>query len=352
MTISSVSSLSSSVALLQSVQQNQVRLSTLGVELSTGQYADLGLQLGGQAGQEISLRNQLTRIQSFVGSNAVLTTDMKAASLALASANSDAQDVLNSVTAWSGGANSSSVLQSLGQSALDSLVATANTTSNGGYVLGGINSAVAPMSAFSSDPPSPGYQAVDQAFKTAFGISISDPAAASLPTGALESFLSGPFADLFNGANWSGTWSNASDTNRSAEVAPGETISVSTNAIASGFQSLTQAYAMLSVFGGSAFSADVQRVVAIRAADLISNGMTGVTESSAKLGLAQGQLNSATTLINAQAVLLQTQVGKLDDVDTTAVATELATLQTQLQMAYSITSRLHDMNLAQYLPVT
>ena len=87
----------------------------------------------------------------------------------------------------------------MGQSALQSLIASTNATSGDQYVFGGINSAVAPMADYYSTPASAAKTAVDQAFQTAFGILPSDPAAANISASAMQSFLSGPFAALFQG---------------------------------------------------------------------------------------------------------------------------------------------------------
>ncbi len=70
----------------------------------------------------------------------------------------------------------------------------------------------------------------------------------------MQGFLSGPFAALFSGGAWSSDWSSASSTNTSAEIAPGQTVTISTNANEPAFQELAQAYTMLSEFGGSELS--------------------------------------------------------------------------------------------------
>jgi hypothetical protein len=64
MTINNVSSAYLNSALLPAVRQAQSQLSTLETESATGQYADLGLQLGGQSGYELSLRTQDDLLQT------------------------------------------------------------------------------------------------------------------------------------------------------------------------------------------------------------------------------------------------------------------------------------------------
>ena len=240
----------------------------------------------------------------------------------------------------------------MGQSALQSLISGANTTSGDQYVFGGINSAVAPMADYYSTPTSAAKTAVDQAFQTTFGVLPTDPGAANISASAMQSFLSGPFAALFQGASWSTDWSSASSDNTSATIAPGQTVTTSTNANQPGFQQLAQAYTMLSEFGGSALSTDAQQAVATAASSLVSQGDDSMINIQAGLGSSQSAVTSANNSMSSQLTILQGQLGNLDNVNSTATAAEISSLTNQIQMAYELTSRLQTLNLAQYLPVT
>ncbi len=130
---------------------------------------------------------------------------------------STAQSTLSDLIAWTPSANSGATLQTMGQSALQGLIASANATSGDQYVFGGINSSVAPMADYDSTPTSAAKTAVDNAFQAAFGVLPTDPATASITPAQMQAFLSGPFAALFSGTNWSSDWSSASSTNTSAD---------------------------------------------------------------------------------------------------------------------------------------
>jgi flagellar hook-associated protein 3 FlgL len=246
-------------SLVGPVMQAQSQLTNAMTEESTGQYANLGLQLGDQSGYELSLKEQVGQLQTLTTGNSVVSTGLSTAQSALSAIQKSAQTTLDNLTAWTPAGDSGPSLQNMGQSALESLIASANTTSGDQYVFGGINSASAPMADYSSTPASAAKTAIDQAFQTTFGVLPSDPGAANISASAMQSFLSGPFAALFQGASWSADWSSASSVNTSAEIAPGQTVTTSTNANQPGFQQLAQAYAMLSEFGGSALSSDARR---------------------------------------------------------------------------------------------
>ena len=55
--------------------------------------------------------------------------------------------------------------------------------------------------------------------------------------------------------------------------------------------------------------------------------------------------------MSSQLTILQNQIGGLDNVDQNATAATITSLTTQIQMAYELTARLQQLNLAQYLPV-
>ena len=346
-----VSSQALATSLVLPAMQAQSSLTTAMTEELTGQYADLGLQLGEQSGYELSLKEQVGQLQTLTSNNSIVSTSLSTAQSALSAISSSAQTTLNDLATWTPSANSGASLQNMGQSALQSLIASANATSGDQYVFGGINSAVAPMADYYSTPASAAKTAIDQAFQTAFGVLPTDPAAANISASAMQSFLSGPFAALFEGASWSADWSSASSANTSAEIAPGQTVTTSTNANQPGFQELAQAYAMLSEFGGSELSGAAQQAVATAASTLVSQGMDSMTNIQAGLGSTQSAVTNANSSMSSQLTILQQQVGNLDDVNANTTAAQINSLTNQIQMAYELTSRLQELNLAQYLPV-
>ncbi len=338
-------------SLVGPVMQAQSQLTTAMTEESTGQYADLGLQLGDQSGYELSLKEQVAQLDTLTSGNSLVSTGLSTAQSALQAIQSSAQTTLNDLATWTPSANSGASLQDMGQSALQSLIASTNATSGGQYVFGGENSSVAPMADYYSTSTSAAETAIDQAFQGTFGVLPSDPAAADISASDMQSFLSGPFAALFTGASWSADWSSASSVNTSAEISPGQTVATSTNANQPGFQQLAQAYAMLSEFGGSALSSDAQQAVATAASSLVSQGLNSVINLQAGLGSTQSAVTNANDSMSSQLTILQDQIGDLDNVNTTATAAQITSLTNQVQMAYELTSRLSQLNLAQYLPV-
>ncbi|WP_158816248.1 flagellar hook-associated family protein [Methylocapsa sp. S129] len=337
--------LSSSLQL--SILKLQTQLATAQNESTTGQYADLGLQLGSQAGQEISLQNENGMLQTYTNTNAAVATSLSTTSTALDTLRTNAQNTINSLTEWSGETDSGSQLQTLGSSGLQSLIATANTSVSGQYVFGGINSSVAPMTTYTGTAT---QTAVQNAFST-YLAGLSPPATAATVTATqMQTFLASPsLTNLFQGAGWSANWSSASSTNISSNISPTETIESTTNANQPGFQQLAQGYALLSEFTGTTINSAALQVVANQASSLINQGLTSLTTTEATIGSAQQSVTDANNNMSAQMTILQTQIGNLDNVNAYQTATEVSSLTTQIQTAYSLTAALQKLSLVDYL---
>ena len=350
MTISSISTSYLATALLPAINQAQTQLATLQVESASGEYANLGLHLGEQSGQELSLKSHDDLLQTITTSNQLLTMNISTATTAIDAISTTAQSAVTSLITYTTSQNNAASLQTLGEQSLRALVGNVNATSAGQYVFGGINSGVQPLADYSSTPPSATQTAMLQAFQTNFGFSPTSANASSITAASLQSFLTGPFAQQFQGSNWTATWSSASSTNTTAQIAPGQTIDTSTNANAPGFQQLAQGYAMLAAFGGANLSAVAQSQLISTATSLITQGHSALTQTEANLGQAQSEIDQANTTMASQMTILQTQIGNLDNVSPQKVATELSTLTTQIETAYQLTAQIHKLSLAQYLP--
>jgi flagellar hook-associated protein 3 FlgL len=335
-----------------SVTRMQGDLATAQNEASTGQYADVGLHLGVQAGQEISLQNENGLLQTYTATNNGVATNLSTTSTALDTLRTNAQNALNNLTEWNGETDSGSQLQTLGASGLQSLIATANTSVNGQYVFGGINSGSPPLTDYFAAPDA-AQTAIQSAFST-YLAGLSPPATPGNVTAAqLQTFISLPaFTSQFQEPAWSAAgsnWSSASSTNITSNISPTETITSSTNANQSGFSQLAEAYTMLNEFTGTSINPSALQVVANQASSLIGQALTSLTTTEATIGAAQQRVTDANTNMSAQSTILQTQISNLDAADPYQASTLVATLNTQISTAYSLTAQLQQLSLVKYL---
>jgi flagellar hook-associated protein 3 FlgL len=339
--------LSSSLQL--SVTKLTSQLATAQAESVSGQYADLGLQLGAQAGHEVSLQNENGLLETYTTTNASVATSLSTTTTALDTLRTNAQNTLNSLTEWQSGTDSGSPLQNLGSSGLQSLIATTNTSLGGQYVFGGINSATAPMTNYFAAPAT-AQTAIQSAFSSYLG-GLSPPATAQTVTAAqMQTFLASPaFTSQFQGAAWASNWSSASSTNVSSKISPSETITTSTNANQPGFQELAQAYTMLNEFTGTTINPAALQSVVANASSLVNQALTSLTTTEATIGSAQQRVTDANNNMSAQMTILQTQINSLDNVNLYQTSTQVSSLNTQIQTAYSLTAALQKLSLVNYI---
>ena len=72
----------------------------------------------------------------------------------------------------------------------------------------------------------------------------------------------------------------------------------------------------------------------------------------AELGATQSAVTDANSSMSSQLTILQQQIGNLDNVNPNTTAAQINSLTNQIQMAYELTARLQQLNLAQYLPIS
>ncbi|MBO0732755.1 MAG: flagellar hook-associated family protein [Methylocapsa sp.] len=345
---SSISTQTISSLLRQSVLQMQSNLATSEAELTTGTYADLGLTLGARTGQSVSLQEENSLLQTIADTNQVVTGTLSTTQTALTNLQSSAQSLLNSFIEGNGSNSNASSIQALGQSNLQSLISTLNTSFGGSYIFSGVNTASQPVTDYFG-PGAPNKAAVDAAFSSAFGMNQTSASVSSISGTSMQSFLATQFAGLFQGTQWSSNWSSASDQTLTSRISETQTASTSVSANNSAFQQLAQAYTMVADLGTQNLSWSAYQAVATTAQGLLSSAITNLVNLQASVGLVQSNISASTNQMSAQMNILSTQIGNLDNVDPYDAATRVSNLQTQIETAYSLTSQLHQLSLVQYL---
>lgn len=347
-----ISSFSMSSVLLQSILTAQTNLAQAEQEVTTGTYADVGLTLGDEAGQDVSLRGQQSLLQTITTTNNLLSTNLGSTQNVLTGLQTTAQNFLQSLLGVSGGDGNDEAaaasLQQTAQSALTSLISGLNANVNGDYLFAGTNSSVAPITDYYS-AGSPNQQAVNTAFSTAFGFSQSSSSVASITASQMQSFLDNDFAPLFQGANWTSDWSSASDTTTTSQISPAQTVSTSVSANETAFQDLAQAYTMVAEVGTQNLSSDALQTVVSNAESLLNAGIGSLTDIQSGVGVVQSDITSANNQMSVQMSVLSTQIGNLEDINTYQASTQVTDLQTQIETAYELTSQLSQLSLVKYL---
>ncbi len=326
------------------VSNLQTKLTQAETEETTGQLADPVQSLGSQVGLFESLSSQAASLANIQSSNSIVQTGLSVSQNALTSISSDAQTFVNAlISAESSG--DVSTLQTQAQSLLSSFTSDLNTTSAGVYVFGGANSSVAPMADYSGAPQA----ATAAAFQTAFGFAQSSSQANSITASSMQSFLAGPFANLFSDPAWGSNWSQASGSGTSATISPGESVPASVSANEDAFQELASAYTSVADLGLNSLNSSAQQAVVTSALNQASAAMQGIGNMQTTLGLSQSQITNANNALQTQGTAVSNLVSQLDGVDPYQAATTLTDLTTQLETAYGLTNQISKLGLVNYL---
>lgn len=343
-----ISSYSLSSVLQQAILKAQSNLVTAQQEVSTGTYADVGLQLGAATGQDISLRADNSLMQTLADTNNVASLRLSSTQSVLGTLQTTAQNFLNALLS-STGTPSASSLQSTAQSGLESMIAGLNTSAGGQYIFGGINTGTAPITDYYASSSSPNQVAVNTAFSGTFGFSQTSPSVSSITGTQMQSFLNTQFPPLFQGANWTTDWSAASNTTITSQISESQSASTSVSANQSAFQDLAQAYTMVANLGTQNLNSGALTAVTTTATSLVQKAITGLTDMQVNVGLVQSSISTANDQMSVQMNILTTQINNLESVNPYQVATRVTALQTQIETAYSLTAQLHKLSLVNYI---
>jgi flagellar hook-associated protein 3 FlgL len=349
MSVSSVSTATLSGILQNTVSRLQTQLTTASTESSTGRLADIGLSLGAGTGQDVALHQQMADLTAIATSNSVVATQLDTASDALTSLQGTASTLLASfVQAQSGapGSNAATALQQQAAGALQTFAAEANASVGGVYVFGGINTGVAPISAYAGGAA---QSAVQSAFQSYFGFSTSSASVNSITASQMQTFLSTQFASLFSGSSWTSDWSSASATPLSNRIGASQTISTSVTTNGAAFQTMAEALTMVSEFGDLNLASDAYATLMNTAQSVMNNANNQLIQTSAEVGTIQNQVKDSDQAIILQQNVLTTRINAAETVNAYDVASQVTNLSTQLQTAYSLTSQLHKLSLVNFL---
>jgi flagellar hook-associated protein 3 FlgL len=129
----------------RSVLEMQSELTRLQKEVTTGRAADIGLALGARTGRTVTLRMETASLQTLIDSNAIAGSRLSSTQATLGSIAADAQGFLSRLIDAKGKQSDAAVTQQRAGTELASLIAKLNSTLEGDYVFGGINSGVEPI---------------------------------------------------------------------------------------------------------------------------------------------------------------------------------------------------------------
>lgn len=346
-TFISTSSISSATRL--ALSKVQVQLADAQKEMTSGRFADVGLEVGFKTGQSLSLRQEQTRLKTIIDTNSLVSSRLDTTQSSLKNIADSANAFLSQLLASNSGGVNTAVVQEEAKSNLEAFVNTMNTTFNDGYLFAGVNTDVKPLTDYYDTPISANRQAVANAFLADFGITQSDPAVPNITGPAMQTFLDTTFANLFDDPAWITDWSSASNQNVRNRISTNELVETSVNANEDAFRKLAKVYTMVADLGTQDLGQQAFETVINQAVKDVSVAIQEVTDLQSRMGIAQQRVGDATKRMSIQSDILTTQVNAIEGVDPNEAATRVNELLTQIETSYALTARIMGLSILNYL---
>lgn len=349
MKASFVSNMSLQNTLRMTVAKAQGELLKLQEETVTGRHADVGEVLGAKTARTLNLHRDLQRMESLKSTNALTTQRLAASQAALnqiSEAGNTAMGVLIALSGMTSGDQLALARDNIGD-ALSTFTAAANTSFSGEYLFAGINSDVMPITDyFAGSPLSAGRQSFQDAFDafmTTEGYASED----EIMPEKMADFIAAFSADFE--AAWETDWSSASNENMQSRISASETVQSSTNANAAGMRKMALGLVLGYELLTRGLTDGTRKVVTDTAIDYMGQAISGVDAERSKLGISQARVKQANTSLDAQVTILSKSIKDMESIDTYEAATRVTTLESQLSLAYTLTSRIQNLSLLNYL---
>ena len=342
MKTTSISSASISTAMQLTVQNSQVEIAKLQTESVSGTYADVGLELGTRTSTSIDYGRETARLQAITDANSLAEQRMAQSQLALTQISDSAQKLLDSNVALSGSSDASSlkVASDTATSMLENFVSYANASINGEYIFSGINTDTQTLDDSFISVTTGDFNAAFEDFKTANGIASN----ADVSGDQMEEFLTN-YSTSFD---WN-SYTNASDATMTSRISTSETVATSTSANSDGFKNLVLSALMTSQLVNSGLSSDGLASLNKQTTSLAGLAISGVTSQASLIGLSQERVEKANSAMSAQMTIIDTQLSDLVGVDTYDASVRLNTLLTQVETSYTITAKIQELSLVNFL---
>lgn len=367
MKTSFISSLAMQNSMRSTILKAQLEMTNLNTELTTGKHADIGVTLGANTARSLDLNRDVERISSLVTVNSFATQRLESSQTALDGMAKAAQEILNVLVP-----NTSSeqpTLATVNQKitiAFNNFTSFANTAVDGEYLFSGTNTDVKPVQDYSADgsPLKAAYDAELNHFmatQTPAVGSISDLSKDQVNAFMthMEGVFNGtttvtnpPHSSLAVGQNvdfWTRFGSNASDTNMTSRISQNEVVETSTNSNSQGMRYFAMTAITAMTFLKDNVSSTVREAVATQSVTTIGKAISGLNQQASSLGLSQERVKKSNDSLAAQKKIIETHLLDIEGIDTYEAKTRLDLLQQQIEIAYSLTSRLKKMSLVNYL---
>lgn len=346
MKLSQISTSNIHLGLRQSLASLQREMQQAQQEVTTGYRADTGLFLGASSARQVSFQTDIDRLTTIMETNTFATGRLETTLSATTSINEIAQDLLPTLTASVSQSSSASNTALAGRNALESITAIINSTYNGEYIFGGVNSSEPPLKDFADGG---GKAALDAAFLGHFGFTKDDVSAASVTKADMETFLDTVVEPMFMGNQWNTDFSNAKDDTINARIGLTETTTASVSGNEKAFRQVMFATIATAEFFNGNLSGQAQSAVATRSLEMVSLASGEIANLQGQVGFLNNRVERSSERLQLQIDQYRIDSDAMISVDPYEAATRLNSLITQIETSYTLTGRIQQLSLMRFI---
>jgi flagellar hook-associated protein 3 FlgL len=346
MRITPISTMASSNSLRSSIREIQNEMLRAQKEVATGKLADYGETLGFRSRELTSAKRMIEQIGSVVDTNALAQSRLDITQDGVGRIAEFVRQLSSGMTASMSQTTGRGTIVTTARQALAGIEDVLNSSFNGEYIFSGINSDSKVTDGFAN---SAANAALDASFLTYFGFDKNDPAAAFIDQAAMRDFLDNVVAPQFFGTDWTANYSNATDAGISARITLIQVETVSVSANERGFRGSVMAAAIASELFDSNIGQGGLLAVSEKAIEVGGQALGDLADTQGRAGVAQDQLARATIRLEAQSVILQERAASMENIDQYGASTQLNMLLTQLEISFSLTSRIQQLSIMRFL---
>ncbi len=357
-----------SVSRISSMQLNQFNrehvarateaIQRAGQELATGRKADLFADLGPRAAVALSLRAREDNTQAYMTTNDILDSKLEAMLASVDAVRGGAEDVLqNTLVNASRPTTGANALQAEARAALESIIASLNISYNGDHLFSGTASDRAPLMRWDESNPNTGLSP-EEVLGDIVGSGPTTVAEAEAMIDEIDAFFASANttdpnrnfeATFFNGTPLLDA-SGQPSKRVTARIGEGQKLTYGVQANDQPFRDTLKGLAMLAVTDVSKFDNEAAYSRWMNEVNSsLSDGVQGALQASSNIGFNQQVVAKTQAQLDDISLVQRTQIANYESVDPYEAASTLSNLETQLQASYSVTARLSQLTLLNFL---
>lgn len=345
---SRISSHQMNIYMRSHVSETSLALQRAGQELSTGRRADMFGDLGPRAGVAITMRAREENTQAYLSANSVLENKLEAMLSSIETIREPVEEVLQAaiLNKESPGTGAFAV-QSQARAALETVMGTLNVSFNGEFIFSGTTSNVRALNRWEDADATTGLSPED-VMSAIIGAGPVDVATAGTIIAEIDQAFDSTHANAnynFEASFYNGTpeldGGGLPNDRIAGRLDQGQELVYGIQANDQGFRDIIKGLSMLSAVDiESIGDEDAYRAWMNDVVETLADGVQGALDASANLGFNQQLVEKAKVRLEDISMVQRKQIATYENIDPYEVATQMSSLETQLQASYSVSSRL------------